>query len=214
MSLASVASSTQSSSTSSGAALNSLSSNFNSFLQLLMTQLQNQDPSSPVSTDQFTQELVEFSGVQQQVNTNTSLGSLIQLTQGDSVVQGSSLIGKQVTVSSSNISLANSTGTIGFTAPSAEPATVTISDASGNVIDTSTVNATAGANSFTWNGANSSGGTEPDGSYAVSITDSSGNALASSLTGTAAGISSNGSTVNITVDGQSLPLSSVLSVAS
>ena len=50
-----------------------LSSNFNDFLQMLMTQLQNQDPTSPMDTNEFTSELVQFSGVEQQINTNASL---------------------------------------------------------------------------------------------------------------------------------------------
>ena len=54
-------------------ALTSLSSNFGDFLNLLMTQLQNQDPSSPLDTNQFTTEQVQFSGVEQQINTNASL---------------------------------------------------------------------------------------------------------------------------------------------
>ena len=62
-------------------ALTALSSNFGDFLNMLMTQLKNQDPSSPLDSNQFTQELVSFSGVEQQINTNNSLTQLIQLTQ-------------------------------------------------------------------------------------------------------------------------------------
>jgi len=213
MSLASVASTASASTgTSSNAALNSLSSNFNSFLQLLMTQLQNQDPSSPVDTDQFTQELVEFSGVQQQVNTNTNLSSLIQLTQGESVEQASSLIGKQVTASSSDISLQNGTGAINFTAPAAEPAIITITDASGNVINSGTVTAAAGANSWSWNGENSAGGTEPSGNYAISVTDASGNPLAVNVSGTATSVTDSNSTVDVDLGTEEVPLSDVESV--
>ena len=214
MSLASVASTTASTGTSSNAALNSLSSNFNSFLQLLMTQLQNQDPSSPVDTDQFTQELVEFSGVQQQVNTNTNLSSLIQLTQGESVEQASSLLGKQVTASSSQITLQGGTGSINFTAPSAEAATISITDAAGNVINSGTVNAVAGANSWSWNGANAGGGTEPDGSYAIGVTDPSGNPLSLDVSGTATGVADNSGVVDVDLGTQVIPLTSGVSVGS
>ena len=55
--------------------LASLSSNFSDFLNLLMTQLKNQDPTSPMDANSFTSELVEFSSVEQQINTNTSLTS-------------------------------------------------------------------------------------------------------------------------------------------
>jgi len=213
MSLASVASSAPSSGTSSNAALNSLSSNFNSFLQLLMTQLQNQDPSSPVDTDQFTQELVEFSGVQQQVNTNTNLTSLIQLTQGESVEQASSLLGKQVTATSSDITLLNGTGTINFTTPTAEAATITITDSSGNVINSGTVNAAAGANTWTWNGANANGGTEPDGSYAIAITDPNGNPLSANVIGAATGVADNAGVVDVDLGTDVIPLTNVTSVS-
>ena len=82
MSIASVAAQ-QSSATApqTGLALTALSGNFGDFLKLLMTQLQHQDPTSPLDTNQFTSELVQFSAVEQQINTNTSLTKLIQLTQ-------------------------------------------------------------------------------------------------------------------------------------
>ena len=98
-------------------ALNSLSANFGDFLKLLMTQLQNQDPTSPLDTNQFTTELVQFSSVEQQINTNTSLTQLIQLTQGSEVMQASAMTGKRVTVSSDHVPLQNGKGTIQFTAP-------------------------------------------------------------------------------------------------
>ena len=81
-----------------GNALQQLGSNFNDFLNLLMTQLKNQDPSSPMDTNQFTTELVQFTGVQQQVATNSSLSSLISLTQQGQLLQSSQLVGKQATV--------------------------------------------------------------------------------------------------------------------
>jgi hypothetical protein len=62
-------------------ALSQLSRNFNDFLNMLMTQLQNQDPTSPMDTNQFTSELVEFRRVEPQINANTSLTQLIQLTE-------------------------------------------------------------------------------------------------------------------------------------
>src|SRR4029077_6144872 len=76
----------------------SLTSNFSDFLNLLMTQLRNQDPSSPMDANSFTSELVEFSSVEQQINTNTSLSQLIQLTQAADVTQATAILGKQVTV--------------------------------------------------------------------------------------------------------------------
>ena len=121
------------------AALNSLTANFGDFLNMLMTQLQNQDPSSPMDTNQFTTELVQFSSVEQQIDTNTSLTQLIQLTQGGEVMQASAMTGKRVTVSSDHVPLQNGQGTIQFTAPAAEPVDVVIYDANGNKLSDNTM---------------------------------------------------------------------------
>jgi flagellar basal-body rod modification protein FlgD len=162
--------STNTASTGSSDPLASLSSNFGSFLSLLMTQLKNQDPTSPLDTNQFTSELVQFSGLEQQINTNSSLSQLIQLTQAGDVVQSSSMVGKSVTVNSDHVPLQNGTGKISFTAPSAEPVTISIADASGNDLRDVTLNAAQGVNSWTWDGTDNFGSTVADGSYKVAIT--------------------------------------------
>ena len=112
MSLASVAAQqTSTAAASSGsAAMGALSGNFSNFLSLLMTQLQNQDPTSPLDTNQFTSELVQFSSVEQQIKTNTGLTQLIQLTQAGEVMQSSSMLGRQVTVNSDHVPLQNGQG--------------------------------------------------------------------------------------------------------
>src|ERR1051326_3471929 len=75
-----------------------LSSNFSTFLQLLTTQLKNQDPTAPMDSNQFTQQLVEFSQVEQQMGTNTTLKRLI--TQGQSQIgsYATSYLGKSVSM--------------------------------------------------------------------------------------------------------------------
>ena len=60
-----------------------LASDFNQFLILLTTQLQHQDPLSPMDTTEFTNQLVAFSGVEQQINTNQKLDSLVSLQLGN-----------------------------------------------------------------------------------------------------------------------------------
>src|ERR1017187_1131704 len=64
-----------------------IASNFTTFLQLLTTQLQNQDPLSPMDTNQFTQQLVEFAGVEQQMKTNDTLSTLVSLQQSAQTTQ-------------------------------------------------------------------------------------------------------------------------------
>ncbi len=200
------------------AATSSLDGNFNDFLNMLMTQLQNQDPSSPMDTDTFTSELVQFSSVEQQIQTNTSLTNLIQLTQGSEVIQGSSMIGQQVTVQSTQIPLQNGTGTVNLTSPAAEKVSISITNSSGTDIFDTTVNAAAGNNTFTWNGTNNAGQTVPNGLYTMVATGSNVGGGTSTLpftvTGTATGVISSGTTVDLQLGPLSVPFSSITSVGS
>jgi flagellar basal-body rod modification protein FlgD len=223
MSLASVAAqqtntatASSSASQTSNNALSSLSSNFGDFLKLLTTQLQNQDPSSPLDTNQFTSELVQFSSVEQQINTNTSLTQLIQLTQAGEVMQGSSMTGKRVTVSSDHVPLQNGQGTIQFTAPAAEPVDIAIYNDSGAKLSDSMLMATKGSNTWTWNGTTSSGSTVPDGSYKVAVTganaDGTTSALTFSVVGTATGVQSQSNGIQLQLGSQSVDFSKVQAV--
>ena len=92
-----------SSGVSSNSGLNELADNFNSFLTLLTTQLQNQDPLDPLDTNQFTQQLVEFTSVQQQVDMNTNLQTLISLQQTNEATQAMQFLGTNVTVAAHTI---------------------------------------------------------------------------------------------------------------
>jgi flagellar basal-body rod modification protein FlgD len=196
--------------------LASLSSNFNDFLQMLMTQLQNQDPTNPMDTNEFTQELVEFSGVEQQINTNTSLTQLIQLTQAGEVMQASAMTGKQVTVSSNQVPLQNGQGTIQFSTPSAEPVDIAISDTNGNKLSDNMMMSVKGTNTWIWNGTNSSGATMPDGTYQVVVTaensDGTTSTLSTSVIGTATGVQSQSSGMQLELGSLTVPFSSVQSV--
>lgn len=200
----------------SSSAITSLDGNFNDFLSMLMTQLQNQDPTSPMDTDQFTSELVQFSSVEQQIETNSSLTQLIQLTQGSEVIQGSSLVGQQVTVQSTQVPLENSTATVNITSPAAEPVAIAITNSAGTSIYNTTVNAVAGNNSFEWNGTNNAGNTVPNGLYTLVATGSNVGGGTSTLpftvTGTATGVISSGGTVDLQLGTLSVPFSSVTSV--
>jgi flagellar basal-body rod modification protein FlgD len=149
------ATSAAASSATSANALTSLSNNFNDFLSLLTTQLQNQDPTSPLDTSQFTTELVQFTGVEQQISTNASLTSLIQATQGEEVIQASGMVGQTVAVTSTNLALQGGAASINFTTPTAEPVNISITNSAGAVVDTASVTSVNGANTWSWNGMTS-----------------------------------------------------------
>src|SRR5262245_21214904 len=73
-----------------------IASNFQSFLQLLTTQLQNQNPLDPLDTNQFTQQLVQFAGVEQQINTNSTLAALLQIMDSSRLTGAVDYIGKTI----------------------------------------------------------------------------------------------------------------------
>lgn len=211
-------SSGSSSATSSAGAnsLGSMSTNFNSFLNLLMTQLKNQDPTSPLDSNQFTTELVQFSQVQQQISTNSSLGQLIQLTQAGDLTQASGMLGSSVTAQSSQIPLQSGKGQLTFTSPAAEPAAIAIYNSAGQQILNTTINAQQGSNSWTWNGQNSNGTTVPDGAYSVAVIganpDGSTSALPFTVTGTATGVTTSNNALSLSLGALSIPFTAVQSV--
>ena len=197
-------------------ALGSLAGNFSDFLTMLMTQLKNQDPTSPMDANQFTTELVQFSGVEQQINTNNSLTQLIQLTQSQQVLQSASVVGHQVSVTSDKLSLQNGTAGVAFTAPSAEPVNITISDSTGAVVAQSQVSASQGSNQWSWNGQNVAGTHLPDGVYNVAVVSGAAGQTAAALPftviGTATGIAQNGTSLMLQMGSLSTAFSNVTAV--
>jgi flagellar basal-body rod modification protein FlgD len=155
----------------SGSAAQQLSGNFDTFLQLLTTQLQNQDPMNPMDSNQFTQELVEFSGVEQQIDTNTNLQSLISLTQSNAGSSAVSYLGKTVTVTNGSAPLqdgeANWTYALGADATSTS---LSVTNSSGQVVYTQPGETSAGQQSFSWDGTDANGNQQPDGVYTLSVT--------------------------------------------
>src|SRR5215470_3561461 len=107
---------TSSSSSSGGSALGSttgqsIAGNFQTFLTLLTTQLQNQNPLDPLDTNQFTQQLVQFAGVEQQLRTNDSLSQLVTMQQTTQATQALGFVGKTAVVDGSTTALSNSQAT-------------------------------------------------------------------------------------------------------
>jgi flagellar basal-body rod modification protein FlgD len=199
-------------------ALGSLSTNFSNFLSLLMTQLQNQDPSSPMDSNQFTSELVQFSSVEQQINTNSNLTQLIQLTQASQIEQSASMIGKPVTVTSSQLSLQNGTAAINFNTTTAEPVAIAVYNSAGAQVQTATLSSSVGTNTWTWNGQSATGASMPDGPYKVTVTalgvDGSTSQVPFTVTGKATSVVNNAGTVQVQMGGLTLPFSAVDSIGS
>jgi flagellar basal-body rod modification protein FlgD len=149
-----------------------LTSNFETFLTLLTTQLKNQDPTAPMDSNQFTQQLVQFSQVEQQIQTNSNLNSLITQGSSMSAAYATSYLGKVVSVTNGQASLqdgtANWTYTLGATASEAN---LTITNEQGRVVFTGPASdKTAGTHGFVWNGKDNNGNALPDGAYKLTVT--------------------------------------------
>jgi len=197
-------------------ALQTLGSNFNQFLKLLTTQLKNQDPTSPMDTNQFTQELVQFTGVQQSVQTNTNLSQLIQLQQGSQVLQSAQVVGHTATVSASALSLQNGHGEITFQAAADEPVQIAIANSAGQTVRDVTLSAHAGANTWNWDGTDNTGAKLADGAYGVGLeTGASSNATAVpfSVVGTATGLTNGAGGLQLQLGALSVGLSKVQSIS-
>jgi flagellar basal-body rod modification protein FlgD len=213
------ATSGSSSSTNNVAGSQEIAGNFDTFLQLLTTQLQNQDPLSPLDTNQFTEQLVEFASVEQQINENSNLQTLISLQQTSEATQAMQFLGSSVTISSNAAALSNATGqkaTWSVNSPSPATAAVTISSSTGQVAYTGTTSLSSGTQSFAWNGQGNNGVTWPDGNYTLSITATGANGSPVTVTtqvqGTVSAVNVGQNPPTIMVGGQSYPISSIQSI--
>lgn len=161
-------------SSSSGSSLNtsrqSIADNFDTFLSILTTQLRHQNPLDPMDTNQFTQQLVQFTSVEQQLKTNEFLEALMLANQASVNVDAVSYIGKEVTSAGNRAELAGGQAVWGFNAESlASDATVTIKDSLGNVVYSENGSLEPGPGAFMWDGRGSDGSMRPDGVYTISI---------------------------------------------
>jgi len=193
-----------------------LAGNFDTFLQLLTTQLQNQDPLDPLDTNQFTQQLVEFASVEQQVNMNTNLQTPISLQQASAATAALQFVGSNVTVSGNNATLSNPTGSPAMWSLNASaPGTgnITISSSTGQTAYAGTMALNARTQTFTWSGQGNNGVTWPDGAYAISInaTDANGQpvTVSTQVQGVVTGVNMSRSPPTLIVGGQSVPIGSI-----
>jgi flagellar basal-body rod modification protein FlgD len=147
-----------------------LGDNLNSFLTMLTTQLKNQDPMSPLDTNQFTQQLVSFSQVEQAIKTNTQLASLVSLISTNTLATSLSLVGKKVAVDSAQMGLVDGEAQFSYTLPKASKETsLVVSDVSGNIVWKGTGETDAGTHGFTWDGKDLSGRDMPEGTYKLEV---------------------------------------------
>jgi flagellar basal-body rod modification protein FlgD len=199
--------------------LNSLASNYQTFLTLLTTQLQNQDPLSPLDTNQFTQQLTQMTGVEQQLLSNQLLQQLVTANQSSGLSNAVSLIGGTATASGGSSTLTSGTASWPYTlsAP-ASSGTASVVDSGGNVVWTGALSGlNGGSNSFSWNGKTTSGTQEPNGgTYTLKISALGANGqpitATTGISGQVTGAAQVNGVTMVTINGVQVPLSTITSV--
>ncbi|AKR56832.1 hypothetical protein XM25_13730 [Devosia sp. H5989] len=217
MSVSGVANNTSTNTTSLTGSGATIAGNFDTFLQILTTQLKNQNPLDPLDTNQFTAQLVQFSGVEQQLKTNSYLEALLNVNATTTGTQAMSLIGKQVTAETVASELRDGKASWVLDADSrAASAKIQVKDSSGNVVYSTETSLEAGENSFVWDGKGDDGQVRPDGVYsiAVSATNAAGGTVGvtSQMAGKVDGVDLSGAQPYLLVGKARFSLGSVTSI--
>jgi flagellar basal-body rod modification protein FlgD len=175
MTVSSTTSTTGASSTTSGNQLAITSGNDlqNTFMQLLVAQLKNQDPLNPMDNSQMTSQLAQINTVNGIQQLNTTMSSM--LTQ-NATTQASSMIGRTVQVPTNNLTLASGAANFGVSVPTgADDVVVTITNAAGLAVRTVDLGQmAAGSGNYTWNGKDDKGNQLADGAYSIKVSATQG----------------------------------------
>jgi flagellar basal-body rod modification protein FlgD len=159
------------SSDSSATSSKTVADNYDTFLSLLTTQLKNQDPMDPVDTDQFTQQLIQYSEVEQLLQSNKNLESLLELASANTSMSVINYVGKEITSKGDTTSLADGKANWSLDVPTeARNVTYVVKDANGNEVYSTTGTLNTGSSNFIWDGTNSTGGTAAPGKYNLTVT--------------------------------------------
>ncbi len=197
-----------------------LSSNFSQFLKLLTTQLKNQDPLNPMNSSKFTEQLVQYSQVEQQLGTNAKLDNLTTLSMNSSLSLALGYVGKDITYTSAEMNYDGTTpvGVSYNLATAAKTATANILDANNNVIATKAVDPGTGTHNFTWDGTLADGTKASAGTYSVNInapdaTSGKAETVTTAVTGLVRGVENQNGVPSLLVGARSISLGNVINTS-
>jgi len=180
------------------------------FLQMLIAQLQNQDPLNPLSGTDFAAQLAQFSSLDQLTQINTQLSTLASSLSSSNNSQVVGLIGDTVVANGSAVTVSGASTTLPYNlSQNVQQGTVNIYDSNGNLVQTLTFGAqSAGNNVVNWDTSNVTPGTY---TFTVSATDSNGKAVTTNtmMTGTVTGVTYKSGVPYLSVNGQDVALSDV-----
>ncbi len=193
--------------------------NTNMFLQLLVAQMKNQDPTKPQDATQMVTQLAQFNSLQQQINSNQYLKQMAA-TQSSGSNNAASYLGHTAVVNSSNFTFDGATAQkiLVNMSGAASSASVQVVDPTGAVVATLNKGALpAGTSSFSWNGTTDSGTTAPSGHYSIQISaaDASGQAVTSTAKtmGTVSAVDLSSGSAQLVVNGSAVPLSNISQIS-
>lgn len=191
-----------------------------SFLKLLVSELQNQDPMNATSVTDFINQMTSYANFSQQQSINTSMSSLAGAFSSLVTLNSVNYIGHTVEAKTDTSTLSDGSATFGYSLSSkAANVAITIKDSSGNTVWTGAGTNTSGANTFTWDGKKTDGTQLEDGgqyTIAVTATDAAGNSVLNytTITGTVTGIDTSSSTPTLKVNGVAVSAASIIGVTS
>ncbi|MCH7711332.1 MAG: hypothetical protein IH903_06795 [Proteobacteria bacterium] len=195
----------------------SLTGDLESFLLLLVTQLKNQDPMSPLDSNQFASQLAQFATVEQAIKTNKNLDDLIGISKAGQAAAAVSYLGKTIEAEGDTVPLIDGKAKYGYTLPTkAISVTLAIANDQGRVVFSTTGETATGKHDFVWDGVDNQGIEVAPGIYRllVGALDSEGDQIPAKtrIVGRVDGADTSGDTVNLLLGEVSVPLDKVLSV--
>jgi flagellar basal-body rod modification protein FlgD len=210
--------STAASSTASNTSKASLANNFETFLTLLTAQLRNQDPLSPLDSTEFTNQLVQFSGVEQQLKTNDLLTSLTENTKLSAGATAVAYLGKEATANTSTATIeAGGSTSWNYDLPrNAGAVALRVLDSSGRVVATANGQTSRGEKTFAWDGKDNSGRPVAAGTYRLEVnaTTTDGQVISSTVSrqGLISAVDLSGATPTVTIGGATVPLAAIVKI--
>lgn len=195
-----------------------LSANYELFLSMLTTQIQNQDPLDPLDSAEYTNQLVQYSSVEQSIQTNQNLEEMINLLSSNQSSAYVNYIGTEVTAAGGTAMMVDGQATWEYEVLESASGTVEILNEFGNVVYSGEINMEAGSGTYTWDGKMDDGGTATSGAFTIqlNVKDAAGNAEPASIevSGVVDEVDFGGDVPFLRIGEVSVPVSAVKSVRS
>ena len=152
------------------AASTTMNADFNMFLKLLTTQMQNQDPLDPMDSSEYTQQLVQYSQVEQSIQQTGALRDILARLSAADMAQASGFIGREAEFDTNVAGLGENSAEWSYLLPrEAETMTATVKDSTGRVVGTYPIDVSTTEGRFAWDGSLADGTKAPNGLYSLTV---------------------------------------------